>query len=241
MRWLSVLMIVVLAGCGVPPTGPAAPSAPESQTQTAAAPRKPSTPTGSDVSRFNQVVARVEPVAENLCRKTGKVSNCDFKIVVDNRRGQPANAYQTVDGSGRPILAFTLAMLADVNNSDELAFVMGHEAAHHIAGHLPRQQQNAMAGAIILGGLASLAGAGSGAVDAALDLGANVGARSYSKDFELEADAIGTVITRTAGFDPVRGARFFTRIPDPGDRFLGTHPPNNQRIETVRRVNDSLS
>jgi predicted Zn-dependent protease len=63
-----------------------------------------------------------------------------------------------------------------------------------------------------------------------------VGARTYSKDFELEADALGTVISMRAGFDPIRGAAFFTRIPDPGNRFLGTHPPNAQRIETVRRV-----
>jgi predicted Zn-dependent protease len=67
-------------------------------------------------------------------------------------------------------------------------------------------------------------------------LGAEVGARSYSKDFELEADALGTVITARAGFDPLRGAEFFTRIPDPGDKFLGTHPPNASRIDVVRRT-----
>jgi predicted Zn-dependent protease len=63
-----------------------------------------------------------------------------------------------------------------------------------------------------------------------------VGARSYSKNFELEADALGTVITHNAGYNPVRGAEFFSQLPDPGNRFLGTHPPNAQRIETVRRV-----
>jgi predicted Zn-dependent protease len=56
----------------------------------------------------------------------------------------------------------------------------------------------------------------------------------------LEADALGTVITKRAGYDPVRGAAFFTQIADPGDRFLGTHPPNAKRIDTVKRVNDSL-
>ncbi|HAB36898.1 MAG TPA: peptidase M48, partial [Rhodobacteraceae bacterium] len=29
---------------------------------------------------------------------------------------------------------------------------------------------------------------------------------------------------------------FFNRIPDPGNRFLGTHPPNSQRIATVERT-----
>lgn len=237
MRWLSLVTMVVLAGC-VATTESQSPSQP-TPVKTAA-PKKSATPTASDVSRFRAVVRRVEPVAENICRSRSREVNCDFNIVVDDRPGLPSNAYQTLDKAGRPILAFTLAMLADVRNTDELAFVMSHEAAHHIAAHIPRQQQNAMAGAILLGGLASLAGAGSGAVDAAVDLGAGIGARSYSKDFELEADAIGTVIAHNAGFDPVRGAAFFTQIADPGDRFLGTHPPNTKRIETVRRVAASL-
>lgn len=77
-------------------------------------------------------------------------------------------------------------------------------------------------------------------MDAATNVGASVGARSYSKEFELEADALGTVIARKSGYNPVRGAEYFTRIPDPGNRFLGSHPPNAQRIETVRRVNSQL-
>jgi len=73
-------------------------------------------------------------------------------------------------------------------------------------------------------------------VRSAQELGAAVGARTYSKEFELEADRLGTIITKRAGYDPLRGAEFFTRIPDPGNRFLGTHPPNAQRIQTVRET-----
>ena len=113
---------------------------------------------------------------------------------------------------------------------------MGHEAAHHIAGHIARQQQNAVAGAVIFAGLATLSGGDANTVRSAQELGAQVGARSYSKDFELEADRLGTVISHKAGYDPVRGAAFFTRIPDPGNTFLGTHPPNALRINTVRKT-----
>lgn len=237
MRWLMLVTMMGLAGC-VATTESQEPTRPSPDQPTR--PVKVSTPTNSDMARFRTVVSRVEPMAERICQAQQKNIECDFKIVVDDRRGQPPNAYQTVDKSGRPILAFTLAMIADVRNTDELAFVMSHEAAHHIANHIPRQQQNAMVGAILLGGLATLAGAGTGAVDAAVDLGAGIGARSYSKDFELEADSIGTVIAHRAGYDPVRGAAFFTQIPDPGDRFLGTHPPNAERIETVKRVAATL-
>jgi predicted Zn-dependent protease len=162
--------------------------------------------------------------------------NCNFLIVVDDRPDQPPNAFQTLDRSGRPVVAFTLALIADARNADELAFVLGHEASHHIQGHLQRQQQNAIAGAVLAGSVAVLLGGTTEAVETAQRTGATVGARSYSKDFELEADQLGTIITMRAGYDPLRGAQFFSRIPDPGNRFLGTHPPNAQRLETVRRT-----
>ena len=67
-------------------------------------------------------------------------------------------------------------------------------------------------------------------------MGAVVGVRTYSKDFELEADRLGTIITARAGYDPVLGSAFFNRIPDPGDRFLGTHPANADRVRIVRET-----
>ena len=93
---------------------------------------------------------------------------------------------------------------------------------------------------MIFAGLATLSAGDATAVESAQRLGAQVGARTYSKDFELEADALGTIITTNAGYDALRGAEFFTRIPDPGDKFLGTHPPNAARIEVVRRTVSQL-
>ena len=50
---------------------------------------------------FTQVVDDVEPVAEAECRARTRRTNCDFLIVVDDRPGQPPNAFQTVDRGGR--------------------------------------------------------------------------------------------------------------------------------------------
>lgn len=236
MRWIALACAVALSGC-VATTQAPQPTKPAPTRQAA---KKPTVPNKSQMASFSRVVRTMEPVAERECRNRARGLNCDFKIVVDDRPGQPANAFQTLDRTGRPILAFNLAFIAQARNQHELAFVMGHEAAHHISGHIARQRQNATAGAILLGGIAAITGAGSGTVSTAQDIGAAVGARTYSKDFELEADALGTVITKRAGFDPVKGAQFFTQIPDPGDRFLGTHPPNAKRMETVIRVNNSL-
>jgi predicted Zn-dependent protease len=193
------------------------------------------------MANFRAVVSRIEPLAEQMCRERALQSNCDFRIVVDERPNQPVNAYQTLDRSGRPILAFTIPLLQDARNQDEIAFVMAHEAAHHIEGHIARQQQNAALGASILGALAGRLGTATPeTIDSAQRLGATVGARSYSKTFELEADALGTRITSAAGYDPLKGAQFFFRIPDPGDRFLGTHPANADRLRTVQRVAATL-
>lgn len=233
MRIRAAVLLVIAAlfsGCGVTVTTNAPGSGDASQAQ----PRLQ--PSQNAIQSFADVVQSVEPVAERECRGRTRNVNCDFRILVDDRPGQPANAFQTVDQSGRPIIAFTVALIEDARNSDELAFVMGHEAAHHIRGHIPRQQQNAVAGAVIAGSLTALLGGTPEAVESAQRTGAQVGARSYSKEFELEADALGTIIAARAGYNPLRGAEFFTRIPDPGNRFLGTHPPNAQRIETVRRA-----
>ncbi|MEY4984253.1 MAG: hypothetical protein RIR62_2519 [Pseudomonadota bacterium] len=188
------------------------------------------------VENFVSVLDAVEPVAEQLCRDTTRGVNCDFLIAVDDRPGQPPNAFQTLDRQGRPVLGFTVALIAEARNRDEIAFVLGHEAAHHILGHLPQAQQTAAAGAMVAGILASASGADAAAIRSAQQMGAEMGARSYAKEFELEADALGAEIAIFAGFDPVLGAGFFDRLPDPGDRFLGTHPPNQQRKAVVAGV-----
>ncbi len=225
---LIAFLVLTLAGCvATPPTTtpPVAPVATGSVPSPQAA-----------AETFLRVVATVKPVAEDVCRTRGVTRNCDFRIVVDDRPGQPPNAFQTLDSRGRPVIGFTLALIMDARNADELAFVLGHEAAHHIAGHIPRRQDQAMTGALVAGVLAQASGLSPEEVRAAQNLGAEVAARSYSREFELEADALGAEIAFLAGFDPVRGAGFFDRLPDPGDRFLGSHPPNAQRKAQVAAV-----
>jgi predicted Zn-dependent protease len=219
------------------PTAPSQPSTPAVSTPTPATSLKAE----QAERQFVRVVRTVEPVAVAVCRERAPSMNCDFNIVVDDRPNQPPNAFQTRDKSGRPVLAFNIPLIATVRNADELAFVMGHEAAHHIRAHLDRQQRNATVGALIFGGLAAITGVGEQAIVSAQQVGATVGARGYSKNFELEADELGTIIAHRAGYDPVLGAAFFTKIADPGNRFLGTHPPNAARIDIVRRTAATLN
>lgn len=226
-RRLMLLAALLLGACAPlpPPARPSAQALPQAgppvDMQTAAA-------------TFAQVLDTMEPLvtAECLARVQGR--RCDFLFVVDTRPGLPPNAFQTLDNSGRPVVGFTLALLADARNADELAFILGHEAAHHIAGHIPRRAEQARSGALIAGALAALSGADERTIEAVASIGGEVVARRFSPDFELEADRLGTVLAWKAGYDPERGAAFFARIPDPGNAFLATHPPNARRIDEVR-------
>ncbi|NDV02187.1 M48 family metallopeptidase [Pseudoroseicyclus tamaricis] len=236
-RLILAAALAGLSACAVPQEVPdrVPPSGSNTGTQSMPLPRAATAPTPSRASAraFVQMVDRVEPVAERQCRQRNPRANCDFVILVDDRPGLPANAFQTLDESGQPIIVFTLSLIADLQNPDEMAFVLAHEASHHVAGHIARSQQNAQAAAAVFGGLAGVSGASDEAIQLAAELGAAVGARRYSKEFELEADALGTQITLLAGYDPLLGSQFFFRIPDPGDRFLGTHPANAERVETI--------
>ncbi|WP_407495376.1 M48 family metallopeptidase [Pseudooceanicola sp. MF1-13] len=238
-KFLILPVLAVLAACDVPVATAPAPTGTRPQTQAEAASVANSVTSSTArqaARRFVSVVSRVEPVAERTCRARAPGLNCDFNIVVDDRPDAPINAFQTRDEQGRPILAVTVPMIAYVQNDDELAFIISHEAAHHIARHLDRRTESTRAAALIFASAAARGGASGAALDTAARLGAALGSRVYAKDYELEADAIGARIARDAGYDAINGARYFERSPDPGNRFLGTHPPNANRVEAVRRA-----
>lgn len=180
---------------------------------------------------MREVAQRIEPIAESTCRQeTGQSGDyCDFRFQI--AQGDQPNAFQTF-ADGHPVIVFNEAMLRTVRNANEVAFIMSHEAGHHIAGHLQRKQQQAG-----LGTLVGALGAGLLGADAQVgaDLGAQLGGRAYSQSFELEADVLGTYIAELAGYDPVDGAASFARFAG-SSSVLSTHPPGTQRYGTVVAV-----
>ncbi len=226
--FLASLVLLALSACATPVivATPAPPS-----------PAPAARPAPSVAARnFIEVVDRVMPVARAACRERTRNVRCDYAIVVDDRRGVEPNAFQTLAPDGQPVVGFTLPLILLARNSDELAFILSHEAAHHIAGHIARGRDNARSNAVLAGALVALNGGDPVAIRRAQEFGAFYGARRYAKAFELEADALGALLAARAGYDPRRGVLFFQDAPDPGNRFLGTHPPNADRIDTVRRV-----
>ena len=221
MRLTTLLLILsLLAGCVSTP------------------PLSPQADTGA-VS-FAAVSSRVEAVAERECRARLRGGNCDFVILVENDPAAGLNAFQTLGRNGRPVIIVTSQLIEAVRNPDELAFVIGHEAAHHIRQHISQQVDAARQGALVFGVLAQLGGGDDTAVREAAQLGAAVGAQRYSQEHELEADQLGTIISARAGYDPVLGSLFFDRLPDPGNRIYSSHPPNAARQQIVRETAASL-
>ncbi|MEM6387163.1 MAG: M48 family metalloprotease [Pseudomonadota bacterium] len=227
-RLFALALVPLLAACEVPGPTIDAPEAP--------LPKVTRTGSPQTIGDYRAVAARVEPVAERACRARTNGANCDFKLIIDNNKKLGANAYQTYDKSGRPILAITPALIRDLRNRDEIAFVIGHEAAHHIEGHIAQTQSSAQAGAILGAVLGSVAGLDTSGVETVTNIGGTVGARRFSKGFELEADSLGARIAEQAGYDAVRGVLYFQDANDPGNQFLGTHPPNADRIRIVRQT-----
>lgn len=230
MKWIQVVAILAsVSGC-------VAPRVPEPQViePVNEADSVQTSGNGLREADFIRVVRRIGPYAQKLCLEAASHKSCDFLIVMDDRPHQPANAFQFLTAERRPVIAVTIPLLDEVQNDDELAFVIGHEAAHHIAGHLQQQSDTAYQGAMLGGFTAAILGADAEAIEAAQDIGAFVGSRQFSKSHEIEADQLGAQIAIMAGFDPELGVAYFTRIPDPGQKFLGSHPSNEERIKAVQ-------
>lgn len=257
-RVLIIAGGLMLAGCG---TTYELPSPGEDQTARAAqlfaegqaeGARRPLTASVAE-RRFKRVKSRVLPKGKAVCEAATKDRsnfNCDVSVEIDHKM-QSRNAYFTFE-DGEPVIRLSMPLLQDSSNDDEIAFVMGHEYGHLIGRHIEKQQQQALAGALILGTLAAAAGSAGGGyydhqlVNDSMAIGAAAGSAAYSQTYELESDTLGTRIVHLAGYDPTAGAKYFAR-PE-GERlatgklsFWGTHPPDQKRVATVLATVDQIN
>jgi predicted Zn-dependent protease len=123
---------------------------------------------------------------------------------------------------------------------DEVAFVLAHEMAHVIRRHaIDRLLKQKVVSA------AALVSPGKGAIALWLrQVGFQWLERAYSRDEEFEADELGLLLMRAAGFDPAGAIRVLQRLgkldrsPDPLGLgpYLSTHPPVEDRVVRLRRI-----
>ena len=154
---------------------------------------------------------------------------------------QHVNAFALPGG----YLYITRGLLALANDSAELAAVIAHEMGHVTANHgLQRQQLEAEEG--LATKVVSDVLGDSPTAKAALIRG-KLRLAQFSRNQELEADAIGIKSIGEAGYDPFAAGRFlqsmsaytdFRSISGATDAsldFLATHPNTPQRIDLAQR------
>lgn len=174
------------------------------------------------------VVFDSELPVETIWRKV------EFKL---NDRKKDVNAYATFFG-----VQFTLPMMSFLGEEDQLAVIVGHEVAHIVKGHVPKNVgTSSLAG--VLGGLAAiplnmlLPGAGS---VVSYFVTATVQAQ-FSQEFEKEADYLGLLLAHEAGYDIQAGARVWERFAVELPRrvslgFMNTHPSTPERVARTEKV-----
>ena len=132
-----------------------------------------------------------------------------------------------------------LVQLCD-RNKDAIAFVLAHEMAHVIRRHaIERLFQQKVVSAV------ALVSPGRGALASWIrKVGFQGLERAYARDEEFEADELGFLLMRAAGFDPAGAIRTLQclgeldRTPDPLglNQYLSTHPPIEERVRRLRRL-----
>jgi len=135
-------------------------------------------------------------------------------------------------------VAHRLARLCECDR-DELAFVVAHEMSHVIRRHaIDRLISQKVLSA------ASLASPGRGMLAPWIrKVGLQWLERAYSRDQEFEADELGALLMRAAGFHPGGAVRLLHRFRSldaapHGTRlgaYLSTHPPVDDRILKLRQ------
>jgi predicted Zn-dependent protease len=180
-----------------------------------------------------------------------RVQGVGAQIAIAAGRGQEAWEYAVFDN--KEANAFVLpgnkvgvntGLFKAVHNDDQLAAVLGHEAAHVTAHHAAERYSQAMIAQVGMVAADIAIGQGEGQSQkeliGALGLGVQYGVlMPFSRQHELEADRIGVDYMHAAGFEPVQALRLWENMasnqgkPKP-PQLLSTHPSDETRIATLR-------
>jgi len=140
----------------------------------------------------------------------------------------------------------TRGLLAMMNSEAELATVLGHELGHVNARHAVREysKQLLLTGGLLIG---SVLNRDVAKVAPYLMVGLQVLFLKFSRDDEYQADSLGVLYSRSAGYSPSQMIPFFksiekleeksgsgTKLPN----FLSTHPLTEKRIEEAQKGGD---
>ena len=133
------------------------------------------------------------------------------------------------------IIVVTMGMIEAVENPDEMAFVVAHELAHIVAGHIDKRNRNAFLGGL-LGAFVDVLACGGRVVcpTRSTRAGMAAGATAFSVEFEEEADYFAALFLIRAGFDSEVAAGLWLRMASAsGLGYSQTHPAYAGRYANI--------
>ena len=190
--------------------------------------------------QVERVALKLKKAVEDYLTKKKRLGRLTgFKWEVNTVEDETVNAWCMPGGL---IVVYT-GILKLVDGDDELAVVMGHEIAHAIARHGNERMSQGMVAQGIGGTFSVLMGsnpsAGSQLFMQVYGLGAGLGMLSYSRKHETEADKMGLVFAKVAGYDPNKAISFWTKMSQQGGgatpQILSTHPSDEKRIKDLEK------
>jgi hypothetical protein len=138
-------------------------------------------------------------------------------------------------------------MIEAAHNEGEMAGVMAHELSHVALRHgtaqaTKAQKYSLLAGVLGIGG--AIVGGPAGAAAQIAGQGVGVYFLKFSREYETEADILGSQIMARAGYDPHDLANMFKTIEQQsgggGGGFLSDHPSPANRYERINQEAQSL-
>jgi predicted Zn-dependent protease len=208
-----------------------------------------------DVKVGRQAAAEVEqqmPIL-NDSDATNYVSRVGQRLVnaIPSEFQHPEFQYYFKIVNARDINAFALpggpmyvnrGMIEAARNEGEMAGVMAHELSHVALRHGTAQASKAqkyglLAGILGIGG--AIIGGPAGAAAQIAGQGVGVYFLKFSREYETEADILGSQIMARAGYDPHDLANMFKTIESQsggsGGGFLSDHPSPANRYERINQ------
>lgn len=135
---------------------------------------------------------------------------------------------------GGKVAVYT-GILPYTQNEQGLAVVMSHEIAHAIAQHSREQQSQSL----IQSGVGSILNIAFGVPQELYGTASNLVMLNYSRTQETEADELGLIFMKIAGYNPNYALTFWQRMSKAGGgkqspEFLSTHPNDQTRITNIK-------
>lgn len=200
-------------------------------------------------SQYNEIIAHSKVLNNSNSKLVKKVGNKIAKAVDEYFKKHPEQKtsqfkyqweFNLIEDKtpnawcmpGGKVVVYT-GILPYTKDETGLAVVMSHEIAHAIAEH-GREQASYSVLQNLGGSILNSMGLSTGIYNGA----SNLVLLSYSREHETEADELGLIFMKLAGYNPNYAITFWERMKSSSNNaqleFLSTHPSDTTRINNIK-------